>query len=401
MFKTALLFLHRWLGLISGIIVFIVAITGAIFVFEEELFRLFHPELVYVTPEKQLRDINDLKAAAQNSLGADKPVNVVFIYGEPDRAYCFSVFERNLESTSLWDKDEILYFNHVYVNPYTGAVLGIVDKETEFFYVVRRIHQNLLFRRDIGNMIVGTSTLIFLVILISGLILWWPKRISAWKQRFTIQWKARWRRVNYDLHSVMGFYIFLVAAIIATTGLIWSFEWWENGINSMLGSSKKDLAFLKQRDTVQVASAHGVTLAWQDALHRYEQFNRMTFTFPAKKNSRAGFFVQYDGPSAWTDTDYLSYSGETGELKQALAHDHKPLALKWRNSTYNIHTGKIYGWPTQVLAVFASLVCATLPVTGVVMWFGRRKKNAPVRLKRLPALKRAEPLLRQSVRSGG
>lgn len=376
MFKTVLLFLHRWLGLISGTIVFIVSITGAIFVFEEELFRLFHPELAYVAPGKQLQDINLLKEAAQKCIGTEKPINFTFIYGEPDRAYCFSAFKRKPTSTSLWDKDEIDHYNHVYVNPYTGVVLGVVNKETEFFYVVRRIHQNLLLRRDIGNVVVGSSTLIFLVILVSGLILWWPKRIAAWKQRFTVKWRARWRRINYDLHSVFGFYAFLLALIIAVTGLVWSFEWWENGIIAMMGSTKKDRAFIAQRDTLHTATVNGISMAWKDALGRYDQFERMTFTFPTRKNSIARIFVQYKGPSAWTDSDYLFYNSEHGQLQQEVAHNDKTLALKWRNSNYNIHTGKIYGWPTQVLALLASLVCASLPVTGVIMWLGRRKKSS-------------------------
>jgi uncharacterized iron-regulated membrane protein len=61
MVKAVLLFLHRWLGIISGLVVFIVSITGCIFVFEEELFRVFHHDIVYVKPGEQLVDINELK----------------------------------------------------------------------------------------------------------------------------------------------------------------------------------------------------------------------------------------------------------------------------------------------------------------------------------------------------
>lgn len=376
MVKAVLLFLHRWLGIITGLIVLVVSITGSIFVFEEELFRVFHPDIVYVDPGKQLHDINDLRAAAQNSIGKDKAINLVFIADSSDRAYCFSAFERDAKSTSLWDKDEIKYYYQVFVNPYTGAVTGVVDKENEFFYVVRRIHQNLLLRRDIGNMIVGSSTLIFLFILVTGIILWWPQRLAQWKQRFVVKWKARWRRVNYDLHSVVGFYTFLIAFLIATTGLAWSFDWWENGIYAMLGSSKKDAAFLTQRDTTYTATNAGITLAWKDALKRYDAgFKRITFNFPTKKNNRAGAFVHYDGPSAWTDSDYIYYNGATGDVQQVILQNDKGTGMKWRNTNYYIHTGKIYGWPTQILAVIASLVCASLPVTGVILWVGRRKKK--------------------------
>ncbi len=376
MVKAVLLFLHRWLGVISGLIVFVVSVTGCIFVFEEELFRVFHPEVVYVTPGQTLRDINELKAVAQNSIGQDKNINIVFIPGSPDKAYYFSALERNPKSKSLWDKDEIVYYYQVFVNPYTGAVTGVVDKENEFFFVVRRIHQNLLLRRDIGNMIVGSATLIFLVILVTGIVLWWPQRVAQWKQRLTVKLKARWRRVNYDLHSVAGFYVFLIAFIIAATGIVWSFDWWEKGIYTMLGSSKKDAAFLTQRDTTYTATNQGITLAWKDALKRYENgFKRITLNFPSKKNSRVGAFIHYDGPSAWTDSDYIYYNGATGAVQEVIRQNDKSTGMKWRNTNYYIHTGKLYGWPTQILAVIVSLICASLPVTGVIMWVGRKNKK--------------------------
>jgi uncharacterized iron-regulated membrane protein len=377
MIKQALLFLHRWLGIISGIVVVVVSITGAIFVFEEELFQVFHPALTHVEPGKTLVDINTLKASAQAALGKDKVINFVSIYGDPARAYSFSANKRNPESTSWWEKDEILYYNQVFVNPYTGQVLGTIDKSTEFFYFMRRIHQNLLLRRDIGNMIVGWSVAIFVFILITGIVLWWPQRVAQIKQSIAIKWTAKWKRVNYDLHNVLGFYAFIFALIIALTGLTWSFAWWEESVFNAMGSTKKDVAYLNVRDTTYTATAEGVTRAWHDALQRYnaDKLLRMTFNFPTKKNARVGGLVHYHGDSWWKNADYVYYNGATGALSLLVDHDAKGLGMKWRNSNYDIHTGKIYGWPTQVLAVVVSLICASLPITGFIMYLHRRKKE--------------------------
>jgi uncharacterized iron-regulated membrane protein len=377
MIKQALLFLHRWLGIISGIVVVVVSITGAIFVFEEELFQGFHPALTHVEPGKPLVDINTLKASAQAALGEDRVINFVSIYGDPARAYSFSANKRNPESTSWWEKDEILYYNQVFVNPYTGQVLGTIDKSTEFFYFMRRIHQNLLLRRDIGNMIVGWSVAIFVFILITGIVLWWPQRVAQIKQSIAIKWTAKWKRVNYDLHNVLGFYAFIFALIIALTGLTWSFEWWEESVFNAMGSTKKDVAYLNVRDTTYTATAEGVTRAWQDVRQRYnaDKLLRVTFNFPTKKNARVGGLVHYHGDSWWKNADYVYYNGATGALSLLVDHDAKGLGMKWRNSNYDIHTGKIYGWPTQVLAVVVSLICASLPITGFIMWLHRRKKE--------------------------
>ncbi|MDJ1486155.1 PepSY-associated TM helix domain-containing protein [Cytophagaceae bacterium YF14B1] len=59
---------------------------------------------------------------------------------------------------------------------------------------------------------------------------------AALKQRFTVKWNARWRRVNYDLHNVGDFYLHVLIFLLAVTGLVWTFIWWTNGIYRLLGN---------------------------------------------------------------------------------------------------------------------------------------------------------------------
>ena len=69
-----------------------------------------------------------------------------------------------------------------------------------------------------------------------------------------------------------------------------------------------------------------------------------------------------------------TFRSRTGKMFDKLEQQNKPLALKWRNSNKDIHTGRIYGWPTQIFAFFASLACASLPITGFLIWWGKRNK---------------------------
>ena len=59
------------------------------------------------------------------------------------------------------------------------------------------------------------------------------------KQRFTIKWNARWRRKNYDLHYVLGFYMTWVAIILAVTGLVWGFQWFAKAYYGAAGGEKE------------------------------------------------------------------------------------------------------------------------------------------------------------------
>jgi len=89
-----------------------------------------------------------------------------------------------------------------------------------------------------GKLITGISTLVFLFILSTGIILWWPKTKAKLKQHLTIKWSG-WKRINHDLHIVIGFYCAIFLFAFAFTGLAWSFEWFNNGIYWVTGTENK------------------------------------------------------------------------------------------------------------------------------------------------------------------
>src|SRR5215213_3899716 len=90
-----------------------------------------------------------------------------------------------------------------------------------------------------GKYITGISTLLFLFILITGIILWWPKTKNILQQRLKIKSTAGWKRLNHDLHIVLGFYSSIFLFVFAFTALAWSFEWFNKGIYKVTSSSMK------------------------------------------------------------------------------------------------------------------------------------------------------------------
>src|SRR5690606_14581657 len=98
-----------------------------------------------------------------------------------------------------------------YVDPYTGLVLGGREgPATEFFGTVMKVHRWLLIEGDVGKIIVGTSTIIFIFMLLSGIVLWWPIKLKNWKQGFKVKMNGKWKRTNHDLHNTLGFYSFIL-----------------------------------------------------------------------------------------------------------------------------------------------------------------------------------------------
>ena len=371
--------LHLWLGLASGIIVLIVSVAGCIFVFEEEIFNLTHRELIYVNPDREtVKPLSTLMATAQKVLGEKKKISSVEVRNERNRSYLFTASKADKKAKHVWTYfQQVKYYEEVYINPYTGAVLGKVDRKYEFFNVVRRIHQNLLLPYETGSLIVGSSCLMFLVLLVTGFILWIPKSKSGWKQRFSIKWNAKWRRVNYDAHNVGGFYVLPFAMLIVMTGLVWSFDWWEDGIYRMLGSKQRPKFIIEQPTVATKAKPSGnlTDKVFLAALNKKINFSILNLAVPQKKNIPYQVSLEVNKGTGWRESNYYFYQNTTGEQYGQILQEDKSLGMKWRNSNYNIHTGGIFGIPTKILAFLVSLFCATLPVTGFYIWWGKHNKT--------------------------
>ena len=376
-FKAGAAWLHLWLGLATGIVIVIISITGCVLVFEDELFDFFHQDLVEVKQTGQPKAVSELMAIAQQTLGKSKPITDIRI-NEGGHSYVFSASKINkAKDITLSYFSQFKYRDDVYVNPYNGKVLAVIDVRYEFFNVTEQLHRQLLLVKPVGSVIIGSCVLVFLVMLVTGFILWLPKNLRQLKKSISIKWAAKWKRVNYDLHNSLGFYVLPIAIVIAVTGLTWSFKWWEKGIYQMLGS-KKPVVLVRKAPPVTTAdtTGHNLDLMLTTLQHKLEgNYRVIGLNLPDKgENTMMAFVYLKNRTDGWRNLSYYYFDTRTGKLFDQLEHAQKPLGLKWRNSNKDIHTGRIYGLPTQLLALLASLICASLPITGFMIWWGKRKK---------------------------
>ena len=376
-FKKTAALIHLWLGLISGVIITIVAFTGCIYVFEEELFNFFHQDIVYTKAAGKPLPLYILEEKAQKALPVDEKFNRVEV--KPDQyAYIFSASKANKKAKSIFYLGQVAYNKDVYIDQFSGKVLGVIDLKHEFFSIVRLIHQYLLFKKPIGSFIVGSSVLMFLMIIITGFIIWLPKKLKNIRQRLTVKWNARFKRLNWDLHSTFGFYVIPFALAMVITGLVWSFKWWELGIYKSLGTPKKPKLL---REYVQSPAEHKNSLASNLALNTLIRLNKGNYNaillnYPEDEKASMMATVQIiNSGDAWRGLSYFYFNPNTGLLTDQMLHQNKPLGLKWRNSNLDIHDGGLFGWPTKILALIAALIIATLPTTGFLIWRGKKKKK--------------------------
>ncbi|PUZ20156.1 Uncharacterized iron-regulated membrane protein [Chitinophaga costaii] len=368
--------LHRWLGLVSGIVVFIVCLTGCLFVFSEEIANVVYKKERFVTPGSQVLPLSTLQKTAQEAIGKDKPIKYFSLSREPDRTWEFTAYSMN--DSAITYAGMVNYYRTAYVNPYTGKVTVVMDDKWEFFHVVKYMHWSLLLNTPYGQPIVGWSTFIFVVLLITGLVMWWPKKWNRKNREdsFTIRWKARFKRLNYDLHNVLGFYSLLVALVLAFTGMVFSFRWFMAIVYVLASGTIKPPPpepVLKSKVLVQTPAMSGLDVAYQSALQIIPQARRFSVS-PAKGKDGVIAIAGYRGKETYYDYDNLSFDQYSGKLLYRNNYTQRNRGVKLISMDYDIHVGAIAGLPGKIIAFMASLVCTSLPVTGFIIWWGKRKK---------------------------
>jgi len=363
--KKTILFIHRWLGFISGLVVVIVSITGCLFVFQDEIQdALYDYRKVEVQHEPYLLP-SQLKLVALKQFPKGEPGFTAY-YG-PDRPAMVMMTVPKLGS------------RYVYINPYDGKFLYQENIERNFFIIVEYIHLYLLLPPAIGGQIVGWSVVIFVVLMITGIVLWWPKRKSDRKRSFTIKWNGRWRRVNYDLHNVLGFYACSIALILAITGLSIAFDWVRTGINKTANLGQANV-FEERELKSDTINKPAIPVNTWDKGFLYAQSKspqaRMFLLYGDSKKASATVTVDaYYQPMHYYKSDSYEFDQFSAKPLRVLMHQNKSAGLKLNDMNYDIHVGQILGLTGKIIAFLTSLICASLPITGFVIWWGKRNKS--------------------------
>lgn len=375
--------IHLYLGLAAGLVILICCLTGAILVFEKDLQMALNKKRYYVEEGSGRIPADQLVEKVKLTYPEAK-VTGIKLYTATNRSAEIAATippKKNAEQTETKSATPPRQPGYtIFVNPYTGEVLEKYSYRETFFYQVFALHRWLLGGEgSIGKYIVGISTLIFLFIIITGLILWWPRTKRILKQRLKIKWSAGWKRINHDLHLVFGFYSAIFLFILAFTGLAWSFEWFNKGIYTVTNSPLKNPTPPKSK-FVEGAE----TIRFEDALtvakKHYPDAQFYSATKP--KDSTDIFAVSSlpGDPVHESATDALYIDQYTGEIAGKLEFKDRSLGARVRSGFKPVHTGSIWGTPTKIIAFIVCIFGASFPITGTIMWINRtRKKNRKVK----------------------
>jgi uncharacterized iron-regulated membrane protein len=371
--------LHLWLGLASGLIVFTSAVTGCLYAFEKEIRELAYADRLWLPSGSgtgaPALPLSVLWEKAQQALGPEHPITRVEMNGDAGRSYAFAAFQGNPKALTYFG--ETVYNYKAYLNPYDGRILELENGKYEFFTLVLRMHWSLLLSNRIGQPIIGTAVLIFTVMLITGMVLWWPRNRAALKARLRVDWRARWKRLNWDLHAVAGVYACGIALVIALTGLTWAFKWFNDSVYFLAmggkGPVKEGRMF---SDTAAAAALRPIDSIFIRSQAEMPGYRELSLSVPDKKAGVVSVIGRF-GKQSHYDTRRLQFDRYSGKRLKSKAFADLNRGEKLKAMNYDLHTGSILGLAGKFLAFFAGLVCASLPVSGLLIWLGKKRGKKP------------------------
>lgn len=365
--KKAFRKIHLWLSVPFGLIITVICFSGAALVFEDEVMELCRRDLYYV--EKVSGDplpVEYLIEKVSETLPDGVAVTGISISSDAERACRVSLSKPRRAS--------------VYVDQYTGEVKGRYER-APFFLTMFRLHRWLLdsMKPDggifWGKMVVGASTLMFVFVLVSGIVIWWPRTKKALKNSLKIAADKGRRRFWHDLHVAGGMYALVLLLAMALTGLTWSFPWYRAGFYKVFGVEAKQGA--GHHDRPQAAATSYA--CWQQVYEELKERNDGYKQITVSNGSATVSFERFGNRRA---SDRYTFNPSNGEITGTALYKDTDASGKIRGWIYSVHVGSWGGMFTRVLTFIAALLGGTLPLTGYYLWIrriGRKAKAAPNR----------------------
>ena len=213
--------------------------------------------------------------------------------------------------------------------------------------------------------------------------MWWPKRWNKANRNksFKIKWGGKLKRVNYDLHNVLGFYSLIFALILGVTGLVWSFTWFEKGLYYVTsgGVSKQGHTHphsdLTQKEKGWSGEMSPLDKAWYLTLEKDHRVGGMYMTpILEDEDDPIEVIVYHDRDTYYDHNEYFYDRYTLKPLKQdGSIYETASFADKLSHMNYDIHIGAIGGLAGKIFAFCISLLCASLPITGFFVWFNKKR----------------------------
>jgi uncharacterized iron-regulated membrane protein len=376
-FRKPLLAVHTWVGLTAGLVLLIVAVTGAVLIFRTALERKLDPARWIVAPDAHRLSLDDLAARARAAHPEGELESVRF-YGDPT-APVLALFSNK---------------EYVHLNPHTGAVLGIRQRYGEGFGWVEGVHKYLMLAPTLGEDVNGSFAIVFAALTLTGIVLWWPATRRALKAGLTINRKLKGRPWHLNLHKTLGAYVALVILFSAVTGVPIALESTQSVIYFLTGSkitpppaatevpaSVTPVAVAARSADVApptATNAAGVSFAgFQAIADRIESLMpqaRETYIALPKKGVVSSYAIATGAPHP-NARSYVWFEPATARVLRFTPYAQATTGFRVYYWMLSLHTAVTGGIAVQVILLVGTLSVPVLAYTGVASYLRRKSRR--------------------------
>lgn len=346
--KKLLLNLHLYVGIIAALFLVCVSISGAIIAFEPELNRAFNGQLTNVRVSGPQMNWDAFRARVEQQSPGWKLIRFYFP-DAPDRSTYVRL--RNVRTHKI---------RHVYANQYTGQVLGSTEDGSNWIIKVHDLHVNFLAGK-IGNQIVTWTTVGVLVLSLSGIVLWWPRKVFRFHRDRPLP------RINRDLHMSVGFWSSLATFAFAVTGL------------SLHYQTGKLLDLLNTPSSATTMPGHGTSIEGmlQTAREALPGATIPRLLLSEKQGDPIFLYMRFPEDKTPAGRSFTTLDARTGSVLSVGSSRTMPVMqtalVQW---TREIHTGTLFGLPSKILVSFCAILLTVLAFTGPLIWVNKLRAAA-------------------------
>ena len=371
MFKKTLFQLHWFFGITAGLVLALMGITGATVSFQDELLNLLNPSVLKVEkldsgvlpPAELVRKVEAIEG---------KQVSMLWVGVDSDSA------ARIFFTPPPGERRGQLR----YVDPYTGEYQGDANGQG-FFNLMLQLHRFLAISQT-GRQITGACTLMLIFFCLSGLYLRWPRKALNWRAWLTLDWAKKGRSFNWDLHAVAGTWCMIFYLMAALTGLSWSYEWYNKGLQKLFSDTPPHEQ-QRKGGRGQPGPAGPAPTADYEAIWASLQkaagpgLSLYNVRMPPVAGQPATVFYLLKNSPHERAFNQIVLDPATGVIKKHERYDDKSYKAQLLSSIYALHVGSYWGLTGRILVTVASLTMPLFFITGWLLYLDRRRKKRQVK----------------------
>ena len=359
--RRILFWIHLSAGVLAGVVVLVIAATGILLAYRPQLLRW--PSHNYKVASSERLSLVDLitKVPAQSAM----PSSLTLLR------------EEDAPAELSYGKERI-----VYLNPATGQVLGESRELPAFFAEVEELHRWLgasSENRPIGEAVTGVCNLVFLVLILTGPFIWWPREWT-WnnlKKIVLFLGGLKGRALYWNWHNVFGIWCVTPLFLIVLTGTIMSYPWATNLLYRITGNKPplQQSSTARQRnrpanpgrehDYKDAAELDGLENLVTSAERQVPQWKSLTIRFPSERSPLVLFADEGDGGRPDLRSQF-SLDSKTSEVRVEMFSSYNS-GRRLRTWARFSHTGEAAGIFGQTIAASSAMGALVLAFTGLTL----------------------------------